>query len=362
MKESRRIAYDGRLAIEPFRGMGRFLRTLISGREDELLGFCASGESSKSLNLTASGLHFYPAWEQWSLPRLISKFNVDTFIAPYNTAPLFLPSNVRLVIIVYDLIFFEPMPPSQSMYQNIGRIYRRLVVPRATRKAQIVLTVSNFTKTRLVNSFGIDPQQVQVIPCSLDAEWFECATPTDRREQFIFMVSGEAPSKNLARGIEGFARFVQMTGNRQIRLKIAGVKKKFHAVFAPLAEKLGIGSAVDFLGYLTESDLRNLYRSADMFVMPSLSEGFGIPVLEAMASRVPIAVSTGGSLPEVAGNAALYFDPYSIEDMAERMREILTTKTTRDALITAGDQQARKYHEKEIQPLIDSFWHSLGQP
>jgi glycosyltransferase involved in cell wall biosynthesis len=362
MKESRRIAYDGRLAIEPFRGMGRYLRTLISGRQDELLGFCASGESSKSLDMIGSGFSFYPAWEQLSLPRLISKFNIGTFIAPYNTGPLLLPSKVRLVLIVHDLIFLEPSPPSYSTYQNVGRIYRRLVVPRAIRKAEIVLTVSDFTKTRLVDSFGIDPEQIRVIPCSLGAEWFVGATPTDCRGQFIFMVSGEAPSKNLGRGIEAFAQFVQMTENRQFRLKIAGVKAKFHAVFAQLAEKLGIGSAVDFLGYVSDSDLRSLYRAADAFVMPSLSEGFGIPVLEAMASRVPVAASSGGSLPEVAGNAALYFDPYSIEDMAERMREILTTKTTRDALITAGDQQARKYHEKEIQPVIDSFWHSLGQP
>jgi glycosyltransferase involved in cell wall biosynthesis len=129
-------------------------------------------------------------------------------------------------------------------------------------------------------------------------------------------------------------------------------------VFAQLAEKLGIGSAVDFLGYVSDSDLRNLYRSADAFVMPSLSEGFGIPVMEAMASGVPVAVSSRASLPEVAGDAALYFDPYSIEDMAECMRAILTT-TTRDAMIIAGERQARKYHETETQPLIDSFWDDL---
>src|SRR5581483_5147307 len=111
----RRISYDARLAIEPFRGMGKYLRTLIAHRKEALMGFCATGESSESLSLIAEGARFYPAWEQYSLPKQVARFGSDVFIAPYNTAPLRLRSGVRLVLIVHDLIFLEPAPLSPSL-------------------------------------------------------------------------------------------------------------------------------------------------------------------------------------------------------------------------------------------------------
>ncbi len=103
-----------------------------------------------------------------------------------------------------------------------------------------------------------------------------------------------------------------------------------------------------------------LYRTSELFVMPSLSEGFGIPVLEAMASGVPVALSAGGSLPQVGGSAALYFDPYSIEDMASKMIEILGTRSLRETLTSAGKVQSRKFDESRVRPAIEKFWDSLA--
>ena len=117
---------------------------------------------------------------------------VDTFIAPYNTAPLHLPPDVRLVLIVHNLIVLEPAPLSRSIYQNIGRLYRRLVVPRAVQKAETILTVSEYTKTQIVQRFGIRPEMIRVIPCSLGPEWFDDCDSGGLREHAIFTVSGEA--------------------------------------------------------------------------------------------------------------------------------------------------------------------------
>jgi glycosyltransferase involved in cell wall biosynthesis len=360
MKGNGRVAYDSRLAIEPFRGMGRYLRTLIAGRRDQFIGFCASGESSDSLHLIADGFRFYPLWEQWSLPRLVAKHDIGMLIAPYNTAPLWLPNGTRLVLVVHDLIFLDDSPLSHSIYQNVGRIYRRMVVPRAVHRASVILTVSEYTKSRIVERFAIAPGLIHVIPNSIDTEWFERPALSGERERFIFMVSGEAPSKNLMRGIESFARLVQRTGDRQILLKIAGAKRKFHAPFVQAAERLGVGQQVELLGYVSDQALRSLYQTSQLFVLPSISEGFGIPVLEAMASGVPVALSSGGSLPEVGGDAALYFDPYSIEDMASRMIEILNTETVREKLTCEGEKQARKFHEAQVRPLIEQFWKSIA--
>lgn len=361
MIQQRRIAYDARLAIEPFRGMGRYLRTLIAGREDVLMGFCATGESSESLPLIAHGAKFYPVWEQCSLPTHVSRLGIDTFIAPYNTAPLRLPAHVRLVLIVHDLIFLEPAPLSRSLYQNVGRTYRRLVVPRAVHKAQTILTVSEYTKSQIVQRFGVSPEKIRVIPCSLGPEWFEACDSCSPREHLIFTVSGEAPSKNLARGIEAFARLVKTTGDSEIGFRIAGVKPKFHRVFMQLAERLGVASQVRLYEYLSDHTIRELYQKAKLFFMPSISEGFGIPVLEAMATGVPVALSRGGSLPEVGGSAAIYFDPYSIEEMALALNLVLKDSTIGDALAASGKGRVRTFTEEAVRPVIDRFWSSIDE-
>src|ERR1700738_5135514 len=116
-----RIAYDAQLSIGQYRGMGRYLRALIAGRAQSVLGFCSSGARDPELRLIADGTTFYPLWEQFSIPRLARRHAIDVFIAPYNTAPLALPATTRLVLIVHDLIYMEHLPPSQSLYQNAGR-------------------------------------------------------------------------------------------------------------------------------------------------------------------------------------------------------------------------------------------------
>jgi glycosyltransferase involved in cell wall biosynthesis len=361
MNQRQRIAYDGRLAIEPFRGMGRYLRTLIGDRRDALMGFCAAGESSQSLPLIAEGVRFYPVWEQWSLPKQIEKFRVETFIAPYNTAPLRLGSNVRLVLIVHDLIFLEPAPLSRSLYQNVGRIYRRQVVSRAVPKAQMILTVSEYTKSQIVQRFRIAPERIRVIPCSLGAEWFDGENQHVRREHAIFTVSGEAPSKNLGRAIEAFARYLAFSGDRDIRFRIAGVRRKFHSAFLKQGERLGVRGQLELYGYLSDEAIRRLYITSEVFLLASISEGFGIPVLEAMASRTPVILSSGGSLPEVGGDSALYFNPYSVDEMACTLYDVLSNESKRDALSIAGSYRVLSFSESFVRPLIEDFWRSLDQ-
>ncbi|KAA6463114.1 glycosyltransferase family 4 protein [Acidobacteria bacterium AB60] len=359
MSERPRVGYDGRLAIEPFRGMGRYLRTLIGARQGSLIGFCARGESSESLALIGEGARSYPLWEQWSLPKQISRYGIDVFIAPYNTAPLRLPANVRLVLIVHDLIFLDPAPLSHSLYQNAGRAYRRLVVPRALHNAHCILTVSDFTKSQIMRRFGISAEAIRVIPCSIGAGWFRNNRGSNSTEHCIFTVTGEAPSKNLGRGIQAFARLARITGDSALTFRIAGVKSKFHNQFKRLAEHLGVASQVQLYGYLSEDALREAYRKAKLFFMPSISEGFGIPVLEAMANRLPLALSRGGSLPEVGGDAALYFDPYSIEDMAQVMRRVLIDTTAREELVACGTKRVRAFTEEAVRPPIEEFWRSI---
>jgi len=172
------------------------------------------------------------------------------------------------------------------------------------------------------------------------------------------MVSGEAPSKNLRRGIAGFSKVASLRNN--LILKIVGVKEKYHEEFMQFASEHGIGNRIQFQGFQREEQLKELYRGAKVFVLPSLAEGFGIPLLEAMASGVPIASSSATSLPEVAGNAALYFDPLSVEEISERLVAILESRETRQRLVQEGHRQVLKYHEARVAEKIQDFWARLG--
>lgn len=359
MSSGGRIAYDARFSLGEYRGMGHYLRTLIAGREQELMGLCATGEADPKLRLVADGFRPYPLWEQISIPRLLRRYRPDVFLAPYNTAPVAMPAGTALVLVIHDLIFMHPLPVSRSAFQNGGRMYRRLVVPRAVRRADLILTVSQFTARQLGGRFGVDLRRIRVIPVSLAEDWYE--TGPREPQDYVLMVSGEAPSKNLSRGLRAFARLHERRQHRNLRLKIAGVKASFHEGFRAEAERLGIAKLVEFLPFLREEDVKRLYRNAALFFMPSLAEGFGIPVLEAMASGVPVVCSNATSLPEVGGDAALYFDPLSEEHMCAILHQTLDDSVLRERMAERGLIQARRFHPEVVRSQIQEFWQELAK-
>ena len=365
-----RIAYDARLSLGSYRGMGRYLRSLIAGREQQLLGLCATGEYDPALRLIAHGMHAYPLWEQVSIPRLVRQNVIDVLIAPYNTAPLLLPKPARLILVVHDLIYLEPLPLSESLYQNAGRLYRRSVTPRAIPRADLILTVSEYTARQIHTRFAVDPARLRVIPNSIGKEWY-ATSPRDMRERdtregkppgFILTVAGEAPSKNLARALQAFALCRNSNNLNHLKMKIAGVKPSFHPTFQAQAAALGIADAVQLLPYLSDVEMQSLYREAEVLLMPSLAEGFGIPVLEAMAAGLPVVSSNAASLPEVGGEAAIYFDPLSVEQMADTLHRTLFDGQLREVMADRGRTQALRFHPDLIHSRVQSFWNEIEEP
>lgn len=356
MTHTPRIAYDARMAIGAYRGMGRYLRSLIAGRESEMLGICAEGESDPQLQLVAHGPRFHPAWEQLSLPRTLLQERVDIFLAPFNTAPLWLPGGIKLVLIVHDLIYMEKLPSSPSLYQNAGRLYRRFVVPRVVPRADLLLTVSTYTASQLITRFDVPAENIRVIPNSLDAAWFAPHPTSEReREDYILMVSGEAPSKNLPRALEAYAAL----GQNRPRLVIAGVATAAHPHFQQLATRLGVGGAVEFLRRISDEQMISLYRRARLFFLPSIAEGFGIPLVEAMASGTPVVASRSTCLPDVGGDAAIYCDPLSAAEMSAALRYVLENDELQRRLSAAGTERARRFHQARVQQQIHIFWDEI---
>ena len=355
------VAYDARFSIGQYRGMGRYLRRLLRPIENHAIGFAATGESDPQLKIAARGFHFYPAWEQFSLPRRVAESGVGIYLSPYNTAPLRLPSGVKMILVIHDFIYLrsrDELALSRSAYQNLGRGYRRWNVPHALQRADQIVCVSESTRRELERRFSVKSESVSVIPNTIDASWFS-RSRTSNTVNYVFCVSGEAPNKNLEVAIRGFADYVRSSKDRNTQLKIAGVKPAFHERFIAFAAQQGIPGRIECLPYISDLQLQALYANARAFVFPSRDEGFGIPVLEALACGVPVVAARCAAVSEVAGSAALYFSPESPPGMAEHLNNILKDTALQTTMSARGRQQAALFHPDVVDSQIRAFWRDL---
>jgi len=357
-----RLGVDARWMVGNYRGMGRFARQLIFPLSSHVVALTPNGISTSDWPCVSSGKAFFPWWEQVELPRLCRSEQIDFLLCPYNTGPLASVGSTRLIAVIHDLIYLQPwsvLPPSISAYQTLGRLYRRHVVPAFARRADTILTVSHFTKAELVERFGLDEENVHVIPNAIADRWFEEPLPFPSRKPYFFTVAGESPSKNVHGLLKGFALVLPELGP-DTRLKIAGIKATYHKVFKQLAADLGIAEQVDFLGFVSVEELLQHYREARAFVFASLYEGFGIPLLEAMASGTPVACSNTASMPEVVGDCGLMFDPRSTEDMADKMRLTWVDSPEREVRLVAAIKRARSFSEAAVSQRMSAFWSGLS--
>lgn len=356
---------DYRYMTGNFRGMGRYAHQLIAPITSDVLALLPDGEyHDVDIKSYSSGKGFFPFWEQYVLPRMVSKTGGSVLICPYNTAPIFGNKNNKLVLVVHDLIFMRPLkdlPLSVSFYQTLGRIYRRFIVPRAIARADHIITVSSFTKEEIENRYGFS-KPIHVIPNSISYDWLEqTITPVVEREKFFLTVAGESPSKNLNKLIKAFSIYVKKSSSEHI-LKVVGVKPDFHHKFNRLSAFYGVSNNVEFIDYVTTDELRVLYSKAKGFVFASTFEGFGIPLIEAMASGVPIICSNTTSLPEVVGDCAYTFSPFSEYEISDAFHYFdECNSVTIERNVRRGLARVKLYDERNVYKKFCSFWDSLNE-
>ena len=251
------------------------------------------------------------------------------------------------VLTVHD-ISFERYP---DFFSRSELLRARTLVPFSARRADLVIAVSECTKTDLVNFYGIDPEKIVVTPAA-PAPPFRLLD--DRRRidavrreygidgPFILYVGNIQPRKNLRRLIEAFAA-VACESDIAHRLVIVGKKAWLHSPVLEAARASGLSERITFTGYVPDQDLPALYNAADLFVYPSIFEGFGLPVLEAMSCGTPVITSNTSSLPEVGGDAAIYFDPFDAGDIARAMRAVVADPGLRSRLSARGLARAKEF-------------------
>jgi glycosyltransferase involved in cell wall biosynthesis len=356
-----RVAYDAQAFLSPNRGTGKGvqLKNLLGPYLDTFVGFATKGRNYSDQNLIHGGLSRYILWQQISLPCLLHQWKTDIFLAPYNTAPLVLPKRTKLILVLHDLILLERFG-TPNLRRKIDNEFRRFLIPKAVSRAHTVLTVSSYSRQQIVRHFP--SARVQIIPCSIARSWFvgkDLWRPNER-ENCILATTANVPHKNPHRALKAYAAFVGQSDRSIVpHLRLVGLSDSVQE-FRRCAEMLQIADLVHIEPYLSESQLQDLYRRSRAVLVPSLMEGFGIPVLEAMASGTPVIASNATSLPEVGGAAAAYFDPTDVAAMAATLKRVLGDPNRQQKMMELGLDQANKFHPDTVILQVQAFWDSLA--
>jgi len=297
-------------------------------RANEYFVFVAPGpdrclESTDNVHVVEIGGGFYPLWEQWSLPRAVRSTGVELLHCTSNTAPLH--CDVPLVLTLHDIIFMEPRDKhNRSLYQNMGWLYRRLVVPRILPRCRRIITVSRFEQQNIVSRLGIEPQRMAMIYNGYN-EWFRPTVDTQQIYKrymndrgYIFFLGNTDPKKNTERTLIAYSRYLERSGVKR-PLLMADLDREY---LNGIISRNGIGNIVPYInipGYIPNADLPYVYNAAFCFLYTSLRESFGIPLLEGMACGVPVITSNTSSMPEIGGDEAILIDPTDADAIAAEL-------------------------------------------
>jgi glycosyltransferase involved in cell wall biosynthesis len=299
--------------------------------------------------------------EQILLPPMAARARVDLVHSLASTAPLWGP--FCRVTTVHDLIYAR-FPDAHSGLRDRGM---RLLVPAAVRRSQRVLADSQSTRADLIELLHASPERIDVAPLGLAPVRCEAAlSEVDTRARFalgeravVLSLSAKRPHKNLLMLISALAL---IAAERRPLLVLPGYPTWHEAELRARAAELGVAGDVRFLDWVSPTELEGLWALARAFVFPSLYEGFGLPVLEAMARGVPVACSRASSLPEVAGEAALMFDPQDARAIADAIERLLSMDDGARAHTRAlGVARARQFTwERTARATLDSYARALS--
>jgi glycosyltransferase involved in cell wall biosynthesis len=354
-------------------GIGTYTRQLLAGLARRRNNFDveaitreqhAESVSNYCERVKIVDVPIYTLQEQLSIPWAAK--DADLLHVPHYNAPLF--HRGPLVVSILDLIHLTD--PSYRDTPN-ARFYAKPMLKLAARKADHIITISDFSKNQIVEHLGVPPEKVTTIHCGVNGQFHN----GDRAEAaeavadllkipspYILCVGNLKPHKNVSVLLRAYS---QLYRRRAVphRLIILGDDRRWKRSLLQLAADLGVADSTFFVPHVSAQLLPRVYEAADLLVMPSRIEGFGLPVLEAMASGTPVICSRAASLPEVASDAAVYFDPSSPEELASQIEQVLHSDALRTDLRSKGLERAKQLTwqaavQKHVE-LYDRLLHDL---
>ncbi|OGS18427.1 MAG: hypothetical protein A3J83_01025 [Elusimicrobia bacterium RIFOXYA2_FULL_40_6] len=288
-------------------------------------------------------------WMEYNLPKAVNNDAVDVIHSPCYIIPLI--SKAPQVLTVHDMI--SSIYPTNFTLKHM--IIYNTLVPLSIMKAKKIITDSESTKNDLMRILRVPEKKITTIHLGVDKVFCQIKDENKLAQirkkysiegKFILSVGVLEPRKNIARLIESF-NLLKKQNKIEHKLVIAGGKGWFYDSVYETAKKLGLENEIIFTGFVPDEDLPLLYNCADVFAFPSLYEGFGLPVLEAMACGVPVVASNNSSLSEISGDSAVLVNPYSIEEIAEAIKKVINNGPLRKNLIEKGLNRVKQFTWEE---------------
>lgn len=282
-------------------------------------------ESSKNVHIIELHCPTYPLWEQWALPKAAKKHGIEILHCTSNTAPIW--CDVPLILTLHDIIYLEPRDrrlQKLSRYQDLGRTYRRFVVPRIIMNCKRIITVSNFERNNIIEYFHLDTKNITMLYNSYDEAFCiqnnwkrDISKHTDNFGYFLILGNTDY-RKNTERMIIAYANYLKLSKFKRKLLVTSLTKEYINSIL--IDNKIeSIREQIVLTDYLPFVDLPSIYHHAFCFLFASLREGFGIPILESMACGTPVITSNTSSMPEVAGSDAILVNPEKADEITEMM-------------------------------------------
>jgi glycosyltransferase involved in cell wall biosynthesis len=359
-----RIGIDARV-IRKYPGLGRVCYNLIKeiaiiDKRNEYIIFGKHPslnflEGHRNFRYTDIDFPVLSARTLFLLQRIIKREGVELFYSPFQVTTIFPPCP--MVITVHDMmdLFYPDAFSHHPFYINYAlRTYFRFVIPKSIRNATMITSVSESTKRDILKYFHVPEDKVEVIHNGVEEKFSpvkdeHLLTMVKEKynlpDRFVLYLGSTKPYKNLDGTLEAFSKLKKknINSNNHIYLVIGGLR---HFSSSDLEKKLReLGIENDFLniGYISEEDLPSVYSRAEVFLFPSIWEGFGLPALEAMACGTPVVTSNTSSLPEVVGEAGIMVDPKDTTSIAEALYRILNNRAIRKELSGKGIKEAKKF-------------------
>lgn len=366
-----RIGIDARLWSEA--GVGRYIRNLVRNlaeidRKNDYYLFLLKKNLKQNIpknwHLIEAEIPWYSLSEQTKLPKLLNSYKLDLVHFPHFNVPVFYKGN--FIVTIHDLIHqhfkMERATTHGPLVYKVKLFAYRQVFSHAVKKSQQVIAVSNYVKKQLEDEWEVNPKKIVVTKEAAEDNILNLATrmTVDGIDQvlkkfkiakpYIFYVGNAHPHKN----VEGLIKaFLKIRKNYQcITLVLAGSD---HYFWERIKKEFNHPDII-YTGFVSDIELVGLYKGSDVYVVPSFEEGFGIPLLEAFVCGVPVVSSKLGSLTEIGGDAALYFDPHDMGEMVNKIMTVLNDQKLRKELIQKGNDRSKEFSWKKLaQETLDIY-------
>lgn len=354
------IVVNAILFHEKPRGVGRYLNSLLSEiskidtvnkyyiyyapwmREYEFLKIDNKNFNFICLNLIPRNKILRNIYQGLIFPLVILKHRPDILHIP-DTSPVFF-TTCKTISTIHDLAEFH----FPEKYSRVQSILRKILVKIQSKKSHKIITISSYSKKDIIDKLGVESNKVQVIFNGVDSHRFKkliksSNLPSKIENKKYFLYVGEIErTKNVPIIIEAFNDLPKKIQN-EYDLVIAGKKGNDYKKVLDMIEKYKLGNKIHLLNYVDEEQLVNLYNNCKCFIFPSLFEGFGLPILEAMSCGTCVLSSNSSSLPEVGGKSVIYFDPYNKNDLKDKIEKIINNSELYEKIKNSGLRRAKKF-------------------